>query len=155
MLCDGGIVFFLQEVETVPSTFKLPSWCSGNSPPANAGETSSVPASGRYLGEGDGNSPWESDMNEHTCMHLHSKSSYPPEDEDSSKRSSNFTQQVFSNQGNLVKQFRKLLGVSSPPPSETHNSLLVLKNTLVPTVSSSNQSMEQCRYKCQCKIWQQ
>lgn len=94
-------------------------------------------------------------MNEHTCMHLHSKSSYLPEDEDSSKRSSNFTQQVFSNQGNLVKQFRKLLGVSSPPPSETHNSLLVLKNTLVPTVSSSNQSMEQCRYKCQCKIWQQ
>ena len=38
-------------------------------------------------------------MNEHTCMHLHSKSSYPPEDEDRSKRSSNFTQQVFSNQG--------------------------------------------------------
>ena len=94
-------------------------------------------------------------MREHTCGHLHSESSHPLEDDDSSKSSSNFTQQVFSNQGELVKQFRKLLGVSTPPPSETPNSLLVLKSTLVPTVSSSNQSMEPCRYKCQCKIWQQ
>ena len=49
--------FFLQEIETVPSTFKLSSWCSGNSPPANAGDTGSIPGPGRCPGEGNGNSP--------------------------------------------------------------------------------------------------